>query len=128
MEKVTAPSLENTDLRPWRPVALTTRHLLYPQKLALTSPICCGRSVDIVRLRTKATELFFLKRAAVNYSRYYPIMFPEGLRKPTKNIRSADTPAGFRTGHLPNTSIKRYRYASSLGSSVSCSFEIIILA
>jgi hypothetical protein len=30
---------------------------LYPQKLALTSPTNGGRSVGIVRLRTKATEL-----------------------------------------------------------------------
>jgi len=30
---------------------------LYPQKLALTSPTGGGRSVGIVRVRTKATEL-----------------------------------------------------------------------
>ena len=30
---------------------------LYPHKLALTSPTGCGRSVGIVRMRTKATEL-----------------------------------------------------------------------
>jgi hypothetical protein len=30
---------------------------LYPQKLATTSPTSGGRSVDIVRSRTKATEL-----------------------------------------------------------------------
>jgi hypothetical protein len=30
---------------------------LYPQKLALTSPVSCGRSVSIVRSRTQATEL-----------------------------------------------------------------------
>jgi len=29
---------------------------LYPQKLALTSPTGGGRSVGIVRVRTKATE------------------------------------------------------------------------
>ena len=29
---------------------------LYPQKLAQTSPTSGGRSVDIVRVRTKATE------------------------------------------------------------------------
>jgi len=29
---------------------------LYPQKLALTSPTGDGRSVGIVRVRTKATE------------------------------------------------------------------------
>jgi hypothetical protein len=32
------------------------RDTLYPQKLALTTPTSGGRSVDIVRLRTKATE------------------------------------------------------------------------
>jgi len=31
---------------------------LYPQKLALTSPTGGGRSVGIVRSRTKATEFF----------------------------------------------------------------------
>ena len=31
----------------------------YPQKLALTSPTGGGRSVGIVRVRTKATEFFF---------------------------------------------------------------------
>jgi len=32
---------------------------LYPQKLALTSPTGGGRSVGIVRTRTKATEFSF---------------------------------------------------------------------
>ena len=32
---------------------------LYPQRLALTSPTGGGRSVGIVRVRTKATELLF---------------------------------------------------------------------
>jgi hypothetical protein len=36
------------------------RDTLYPQKLALTSPICGGRSVGIVYLRTKTTEFIFL--------------------------------------------------------------------
>jgi len=31
----------------------------YPQKLALTSPTGGGRSLGIVRVRTKATEFFF---------------------------------------------------------------------
>jgi hypothetical protein len=34
-----------------------SRDTLYPQKLALTSPTRGSRSVDIVRTRTKATEL-----------------------------------------------------------------------
>jgi len=33
---------------------------LYPQKLALTSPTGGGRSVGIVRVRTKATEFSFI--------------------------------------------------------------------
>jgi hypothetical protein len=36
------------------------RNTLYPQKLALTLPTNGGRSVGIVRLRTKATEFFSL--------------------------------------------------------------------
>jgi hypothetical protein len=36
------------------------RNTLYPQKLALTSPTSGGRSVGLVRLRTKATEFNFL--------------------------------------------------------------------
>jgi hypothetical protein len=35
------------------------RDTLYQLKLALTSPTGCGRSVGIVRLRTKTTEFFF---------------------------------------------------------------------
>jgi hypothetical protein len=36
------------------------RDTLYPQKLTLTSPTCGGRSVGIVRLRTKTTKFAFL--------------------------------------------------------------------
>ena len=41
---------------------------LYPQKLALTSPTCSGRSVGIVRSRTKTTEYWTIKICFV--SRY----------------------------------------------------------
>ena len=56
MKKVAAPGLENRDL-----TAVGTRcadHVtpLYPQKLALTSPTGGGRSVGIVRVRTRAAE------------------------------------------------------------------------
>jgi len=56
-KKVAAPGLEN------RLTAVGTRcadHVtpLYPQKLALTSPTGGGRSVGIVRSRTKATEIY----------------------------------------------------------------------
>jgi hypothetical protein len=37
------------------------RGILYPQKLALTSPISGGRSVGIVRLHTQATEFKLLR-------------------------------------------------------------------
>jgi hypothetical protein len=40
-------------------VTLTTRHHPHPQKFALTSPTSGSRSVDIVRLKTKATEFSF---------------------------------------------------------------------
>jgi hypothetical protein len=36
------------------------RYTLYPQKLALTSPTNGGRSVGIVRSRTKAPEFVFV--------------------------------------------------------------------
>ena len=51
---------------------------LYPQKLALSSPTGGGRSVGIVRVRTKATEfsLVFLVSPAVDIEKFvsvYPI-------------------------------------------------------
>jgi hypothetical protein len=49
--------LENRDYGRGGSAALTMRHPLYPQKLALTSPTSGGRSVGTVRSRTKATEL-----------------------------------------------------------------------
>ena len=42
---------------------------LYPQKLALTSPTGGGRSVGIVRSRTKATEFFTVPQH--NYHQAY---------------------------------------------------------
>ena len=48
---------------------------LYPQKLALTSPTGGGRSVGIVRLRTKATEfslvLVYWRLPVKNRSRFH---------------------------------------------------------
>ena len=41
---------------------------LYPQKLALTSPTGGGHSVGIVRVRTKAMELYEMKFLVPNYS------------------------------------------------------------
>jgi hypothetical protein len=39
---------------------------LYPQKLTLTSPTGGGRSVGIVRSRTKATEFFMFRNKGMN--------------------------------------------------------------
>jgi hypothetical protein len=49
--------LENRDYGRRRSAALTMRHPSVRKKLALTSPTSGGRSVGIVRSRTKATEL-----------------------------------------------------------------------
>jgi hypothetical protein len=43
------------------------RNTLYPQKLALTSPTSDGRSVGIVRLRTKATEFICINMYCGNF-------------------------------------------------------------
>jgi len=42
---------------------------LYPQKLALTSPTGGGRSVGIVRVRTKATEFSLFVFVPLSLSR-----------------------------------------------------------
>jgi len=48
---------------------------LYPQKLALTSPTGGGRSVGIVRVRTKATEFNgMLATMNVHYDFYSTIL------------------------------------------------------
>jgi hypothetical protein len=49
------PGLENRDYGRGGPLRWP-RDTLYQLKLALTSPTGCGRSVGIVRLRTKTTE------------------------------------------------------------------------
>jgi len=48
---------------------------LYPQKLALTSPTGGGRSVGIVRVRTKATEFSFSPGTVVaeQMPKYYSV-------------------------------------------------------
>jgi hypothetical protein len=57
--KVAAPGLENRDYGRGDPLRWP-RDTLYPQKLALTSPTSGGRSVGIVRLRTKAMQFSFI--------------------------------------------------------------------
>jgi hypothetical protein len=57
-EKVAAP-VYKTEINDRGNPLRWPRDTLYPQKLALTSPTSGGRSVGIVRLRTKATEFSF---------------------------------------------------------------------
>jgi hypothetical protein len=62
--------LENRDYSHRGSVALITRHL-YQQKLALTSPTNGCRWVGVVRLWTKATEIFiFIKLLFMVYIYY----------------------------------------------------------
>jgi hypothetical protein len=56
--------LENRDLRREDPLRWP-RDTIYPQKLALTSPTIDGRSVDIVRLRTKGHGVQFSFRVLI---------------------------------------------------------------
>ena len=46
---------------------------LYPQKLALTSRTGGGRSVGIVRSRTKATEFFLLPKPTTQFAPKYTV-------------------------------------------------------
>jgi hypothetical protein len=57
-KKSSGSGLENRDYGCEDPLLLP-HDTLYPQKLALTLPIDGGRSVGIVRSRTKVTEVFF---------------------------------------------------------------------
>ena len=57
---------------------------LYPQKLALTSPTGGGRSVGIVRVRTKATEfvvlfiyIYILENRVVYETTWKRVVLPE---------------------------------------------------
>jgi hypothetical protein len=59
--------VENREYDPSR----RPRDILYPQKLALTSPTSGGRSIGIVRLWTKATEL--LLHVSINVC--HPLVF-----------------------------------------------------
>jgi hypothetical protein len=71
---------------------------LYPQKLALTSPTSCGRSVGIVRSRTKATVLLLLleccldttiSRISKEYQVHYAVAMVGLLQKCTV-VRSCE--------------------------------------
>jgi hypothetical protein len=70
------------------------RDTLYPQKLALTSSTSGGRSVGIVRLRTKATEFFlFIAFMGHIHGRCQAVSWSEGVSVPWV--------ASFRGGGYP---------------------------
>ena len=54
---------------------------LYPQKLALTSPTGGGRSVDIVRVRTKATEFSLVYLVGFIKKNYHDARSRESQKK-----------------------------------------------
>jgi hypothetical protein len=57
--KISGSGLESREYG-CRDPSLWTRGSLYPQKLAVTSPTICGRSVGIFCSRTQATEVFLI--------------------------------------------------------------------
>jgi hypothetical protein len=75
--KVAAPGLENRDNGRGDPLRWP-RDTLCPQKLALTSPTWGGRSVGIVRLRTKEKSFSLLGQEATtsNISFLHFLPFP----------------------------------------------------
>ena len=73
MKKVAAPGLENRRLTAVGTCRAYHVTPLYPQKLALTSPTGGGRSVGIVRVRTKATE-FSLDRKLIVFTFSAPLL------------------------------------------------------
>jgi hypothetical protein len=56
-----------------RDTLLRPRDILYPQKLALTSPTSSGCSVGVIRSRTKATEFSFEQNPGDAYQGKYQV-------------------------------------------------------
>jgi hypothetical protein len=54
------------------------------------------------------------KEAVMAYSKCYPSMYQEGLKK-HENLTIAGVPSQIRTAHLPYTSVEYYYYASPFG-------------
>ena len=65
---------ENGDYRPWGSVALTTWHPSI-RKSWETSPTGGGRSVGIVRSRTRATEFYYYFFFYNQFRYYYPFVY-----------------------------------------------------
>jgi hypothetical protein len=60
LERTVAAPLYKTKINGREDLLCWPRDTLYPLKLALTSPTSGGRSVGIVRLRTKAPEFYLI--------------------------------------------------------------------
>jgi hypothetical protein len=65
-EKVAAPVYRNQEYGR-RDSSRWPRGTLYPQKYSLTSPTSSGRSVDMIRWRTKALELLLVSYAVIKF-------------------------------------------------------------
>jgi hypothetical protein len=68
LEEIVVAPVKKTEINDWGDPLRCPRNTLYPQKVGTTSPTSGGRSVGIVRLRTKATEIFFLIRRKIHIS------------------------------------------------------------
>jgi len=87
---------------------------LYPQKLALTSPTGGGRSVSIVRSRTKATEFRLLLLTATGL---YPVAVV--ISHVNKNMKLVTDKFRFKSGGLHE---KHVVATWNLGSHISIRF------
>jgi hypothetical protein len=105
-----------------RDTSCRPRGTLYPQKLALTSPISGGRSVGIVRSRTQATEFSFVYFSSDEMGR-----FSRGTENCNMHSQGVIT---FGIRYMPNALVTRpmskgflrLRYAA-----VSCEQRIEVL-
>jgi hypothetical protein len=108
------------------------RDILYPLKLALTSPTSGGRSVGIVRLRTKVTEFYCavisptLHRQVVEWSAnnelgrirlYHKRGINRYLCRSTEENHE-NLPTEIRTEHLPNKSLHLPCYINLLDKKI----------
>jgi hypothetical protein len=109
-----------------------TRDTLYPQKLALTSPTSSGRSVGIVRLRTKATEfLFFVysrKMLSSNIGRNtgqsenvsWFSTFPPHKSRNSAAMRTLPLPSRSLSWRRPHKMTQKWLFCLLLGELKSC--------
>jgi hypothetical protein len=65
------------------------------------------------------------KEAVVACLRFSPNIRPEKLRKTTKEFTIAETPTGFRTRYIRNTSLRRYCYTVIASRGIQPAFHTI---